>query len=69
MEKEGTVTSFDSATGMGRYVENGTSGPELRFEVPNPTVVVIPGDLVTVLVATPSGRTVEVVKKVKGNPV
>ena len=63
--KEGTVNSYDSNTQMGSYKENGTA-IDKDFETLRPEVDVQPGQSITVLVVTPSGKNVSIGIKIGG---
>jgi uncharacterized FlaG/YvyC family protein len=66
--KTGTVSTVDTTGQEGRYLETGTSF-EYDFAITKPSVTVIPGQLVEVLHKTPSGRVVNVVRKIDGREV
>lgn len=66
--KTGTVKTVDSTGQEGRYQEAGTTN-EYDFAITKPSITVVPGQAIEVLFKTPSGRIVNVVRKIDGQEV
>ena len=68
-ERIGIVDSVDTSGQYGQYKENST-GTLFEFIIHKPTVYVVPGESVKVVVSTPSGRGINpgIVIEIGGRP-